>query len=136
MATQLIKDGSIDDGLRLMEFDVETTPGKAWLIRKTAQACLNNGRPEKALVFATKGLELNYLTDRVPTIRGQRDEDVIPSFGLAAFRGLRPEFFDLGHVSQAIFASLPFPLRTVQLSTIKFATGDAVRNFGDQFLDN
>lgn len=75
------------------------------------------------------------LTDRVPTIRG-RDEDVIPSLGIAAFRGLRPEFFDLGHVSQAVFASLPFPLRTVQLSTIKFATGDVVRNFADQFLDN
>ena len=51
LAEQLIKDGRVDDGLRLMEFDVEMTPGKVWLLRKTSQACLDNGRPEKALVF-------------------------------------------------------------------------------------
>lgn len=61
-----------------------------------------------------------------------------PSFGVPpfAFRGLRSVLFELGHVSQAIFAGLPFPLLTVQLPTIKFATGDIVRNFGDQFLYN
>ncbi len=40
-----------------MEFDVELTPGKVWLLRKTAQACLDNGRPEKALSFLKKGLK-------------------------------------------------------------------------------
>jgi CubicO group peptidase (beta-lactamase class C family) len=76
VATQLIKDGRIDDGLRLMEFDVEATPGKAWLIRKTAQACLNNGRPEKALVFATKGLELKPDDDVFKNIKAEAEQDL------------------------------------------------------------
>jgi CubicO group peptidase (beta-lactamase class C family) len=58
LAKQLIKDGRVDDGLRLMEFDVETSPGKVWLLRKTSQAFLDNGRPEKALPYLKKGLEL------------------------------------------------------------------------------
>ena len=39
----------VDDGLRFMELDMEMSPGKVWLLRRTAQACLDNGRPEKAL---------------------------------------------------------------------------------------
>jgi CubicO group peptidase (beta-lactamase class C family) len=58
LASQLIKDGRVDDGLRFMEFDVTTTPGKVWLLRKTSQVCLDNGRPEKAMDFLKKGLEL------------------------------------------------------------------------------
>lgn len=57
VASQLIKDGRVDDGLRLMEFDAESTPGKFWLLRKTARACLDNGRTEKALLFLKQGLE-------------------------------------------------------------------------------
>ena len=57
-ATQRIKERRFDDGLRLMEFDVELTPGKAWLLRKTSQAFLDHGRPEKALTYATTGLEI------------------------------------------------------------------------------
>ncbi|GAA4462555.1 hypothetical protein [Novipirellula rosea] len=48
LANQLIKDGRVDDGMRLMEFDVETSPRKVWLLRKTALAHLNNGHPRKA----------------------------------------------------------------------------------------
>lgn len=58
LAKQLIKDGRVDDGLRLMEFDVEATPGKFWLLRKISQACLDNGRPEKALIFLDRGLKI------------------------------------------------------------------------------
>jgi CubicO group peptidase (beta-lactamase class C family) len=58
LADQLIKDGRVDDGLRLMEVDVEMNPEKVWLLRKMSQACLDNGRPEKALVFLEKCLEL------------------------------------------------------------------------------
>lgn len=58
LAKQLINDGRVDDGLRLMEFDLEMTPGKVWLLRKTSQAFLDNGRPEKALAYAKRGLEL------------------------------------------------------------------------------
>jgi CubicO group peptidase (beta-lactamase class C family) len=76
LATQLIKDGRIDDGLRLMEFDVETTPGKAWLVRKTAQAFLNNGRPEKALDFAIRGLELKPGDEVFKNIKAEAEQDL------------------------------------------------------------
>ena len=58
LAKKLIEDGRVDDGLRLMEVDVEMTPGKVWLLRKTAQAFLDNGRPQKALTYAKQGLLL------------------------------------------------------------------------------
>lgn len=56
LAEQLIKDERIDDGLRMMEFEVELSPGKVWLLRKTAEAYLSNARPEKALALLEKGL--------------------------------------------------------------------------------
>lgn len=58
LATQLIRDGRIDEGLRLLEFDAEATPGKVWLLRKTARAFMDYGRPQEAFVFLKKGLEL------------------------------------------------------------------------------
>lgn len=57
LATQLIKDDRIDDGIRLMEFDIETTSGKVWMLRKASEASLNNGRPQKALSFLQMALE-------------------------------------------------------------------------------
>ena len=74
LVEQLIKDGYIDDGLRLMELDVELTPGKVWLIRKTSQAFLDNGRPVKALVYASKGLELRPDDERFSTIKAEASE--------------------------------------------------------------
>ena len=76
LANQLIKDGRADDGLRLMEFDVETTPGKAWLLRKTSQAFLNNGRPEKALALAKKGLEMKPDDEDFKTIKAEAEQDL------------------------------------------------------------
>ena len=68
LAKQLIKDGRVDDGLRLMEFDVRQTPGKVWLLRKTSQAFLDNGRPEKALDYAKRGLKLKPEDDALKLI--------------------------------------------------------------------
>ena len=76
VAIQLIDDGSIDDGIRLMEFDLETTPGKVWLLRKTAQVCLNNGRPEKALGFAAQGLELKPEDEALKNIKAEAEQDL------------------------------------------------------------
>lgn len=76
LATQLIKDGRVDDGLRLMEFDVQQTPGKVWLIRKTAQAYLDNGRPEGALKYATQGLEMRPDDDELKTIKTDAQRDL------------------------------------------------------------
>ncbi|MDB4786334.1 serine hydrolase [Planctomycetaceae bacterium] len=76
LATQLIKDGRVDDGLRLLEFDVEAAPGKIWLLRKTAQACLENGRPKKALNFVKMGLELRPDDERFIMLKAEAEQDM------------------------------------------------------------
>jgi CubicO group peptidase (beta-lactamase class C family) len=76
LAKQLIEDGRVDDGLRLMEFDVGLAPGKVWLLRKTAQACLSNGRPEKALALSKKGLELRPDDEGFATIKEEAEQDL------------------------------------------------------------
>ncbi len=57
VANQLLKEGLSTEGLALMEIDLEETPTKIWLLRKTAQAFLENGNAKKALEFASKGIE-------------------------------------------------------------------------------
>ena len=59
-----------------MEFDVEMTPGKVWLLRKTSQACLDNGRPEKALSLAEKGLELRPDDEDFKNIKAEAEQDL------------------------------------------------------------
>jgi tetratricopeptide (TPR) repeat protein len=81
LANQLIQDGRVEDGLRLMEFDLELTPDKVWLLRKTAQAFLDHGRPEKAIDLASRGLELRPDDEVFRNIRLDAD---------AAVRGNNP----------------------------------------------
>lgn len=76
LATQLIKDGRVDDGLRLLEFDVQDSPSKVWLLRKTAEACLENGRPEKALGFIKMGLELRPDDERFLNLKSEAEQDL------------------------------------------------------------
>ena len=76
LATQLIKDGRVDDGLRLLEFDVDAAPGKVWLLRKTAETCLENGRPKKALVFVNMGLELRPDDERFITLKAEVEQEM------------------------------------------------------------
>ena len=59
LAEQLIKEGRVEDGVRLMEFDVESTPGKVWLLRKSSRACLENGYAERALILLKQAIELS-----------------------------------------------------------------------------
>lgn len=68
VADQLIEDGMVEAGLRLMEFDIESSPGKVWLLRKAAQAFLANGHPEKALQMAKKGLSKKSEDERLQTL--------------------------------------------------------------------
>lgn len=58
LANQLIEDGMVNEGLRMMEFDIELTPGKVWMLKKTAQAYLSNGRPERAVEIVRQALEM------------------------------------------------------------------------------
>jgi len=76
LADRLIDDGQIKDALRLMDFDVEQTPKKVWLIRKTAQACLDHGRPIKALLYANKGLKLRPNDERFESIKIEAEHAV------------------------------------------------------------
>jgi CubicO group peptidase (beta-lactamase class C family) len=76
LAQQLIKDGRADDGLRLMELDIELTPGKVWLLRRTAEAYLSNGHPRKALIVLNKGLELKPDDDRLKAMKAEADQDL------------------------------------------------------------
>ena len=57
LAQRLIDDGRVEEGLTIMQRDLEMSPGKVWLIRKTAQAFLENGKPREALSLAEKGLQ-------------------------------------------------------------------------------
>ena len=76
VAARLIQDGFIDDAIRLMEFDLKTTPGKVWLIRKTAQMCLNNGRPKKAILYADQGLEIKPEDESLKNIKTEAEQDL------------------------------------------------------------
>ncbi|MDA8964845.1 serine hydrolase [bacterium] len=76
LAQQLINDGKVAEGLRFMELEVELTPGKPWLLRKTAQAYLGNGRPEKALAMARKGLELKPADEKLLTLKSEAEQDL------------------------------------------------------------
>jgi CubicO group peptidase (beta-lactamase class C family) len=76
LAKQLIKDGRVDDGLRLLEFDLEATPGKVWLLRKSSEVFLNNGRPHKALALAKKGLEQRPDDDDFKAIKAEAEQEL------------------------------------------------------------
>ena len=76
VAARLMQDGLTDDAVRLMEFDLEMTPGKVWLIRKTAQMCLNNGRPNKAIIYANKGLEIKPEDESLKNIKSEAEQDL------------------------------------------------------------
>ena len=71
LAAHLFERGRIDDGLKLMEFDLEQDPTKVWLLRKTAQACVDHGRSKKALAFAQLGLELRPEDEVFQTIKNE-----------------------------------------------------------------
>jgi len=76
VAARLLQDGLTDDAICLMEFDLEVSPGKVWLIRKTAEACLNNGRPQKALLFANQGLERKPDDEALKSIKAEAEQDL------------------------------------------------------------
>lgn len=78
LAEQLIKDGRVDDGLRLMELDIELTPGKVWMLRKTAEAYLNHGKPENALILLNKALERKPDDERLKAMKAEARQDLDP----------------------------------------------------------
>lgn len=76
LAHQLIRDGLVDEGLRLMEYDIALTPGKVWMLRKAAQASLDNGRPNKSLIFLKKALELRPDDEQFETMKREAERDM------------------------------------------------------------
>ncbi|MGB1926656.1 MAG: serine hydrolase, partial [Rubripirellula sp.] len=57
VSKQLLEEGFTEEALALMEFDVESSPGKVWLLRKTAQAFLDAGQLDQAISYAKLGIE-------------------------------------------------------------------------------
>ena len=76
LANKLIEDGRIDDGIRLMEFDIELTPGKVWMLKKASKACLSNSLPEKALAISKKGLALKPEDEDLQTMKSEAEQDL------------------------------------------------------------
>ena len=76
LAERLILDGRVDDGLRLMELEIALNPGKVWLLRKTAEAYLNNGLPEKALKTAEQALARKPDDEKLIAIRSEAEKDL------------------------------------------------------------
>lgn len=76
VAEKLIEDGKVDEGIRLMEADVELAPGKFWLIRKAAETSLANGRPERALAMVAKGLELKPDEEKMLAMKEEAEKDL------------------------------------------------------------
>jgi len=76
VADQLLKEGRFDEGLSMMELDVQSTPTKVWLLRKTAQTFLNSERPQKAFEYARMGLKLKPDDERLKTIQTEAEQDL------------------------------------------------------------
>ena len=76
VAKQLLKDGMTTEGLALMESDLKETPTKVWLLRATAQAHLDNGKPEKALQYAVTGLAQKPADPKLLTIKTEAEDDL------------------------------------------------------------
>ena len=71
LAEQLLRDGRIDAGLRFMEFEVENSPGKVWLLKKVAQAFSSHGQFKKALALLDQGLSLKPDDESLQTMKAE-----------------------------------------------------------------
>lgn len=71
LAEQLLRDGRIDDGLRFMEFEIETSPGKVWVLKKVAQALMSHGQFKKALVLLDQALSLKPEDESLQTMKAE-----------------------------------------------------------------
>ena len=76
LSEKLIEDGRVEEGIRFLELEIELAPGKVWLIRKAAQACIANARPEKALKLAEQGLALKPEDEALATVKADAEEDL------------------------------------------------------------
>lgn len=76
LANKLLEDGLVDEGIRMMEFDIEQTPGKVWMLKKASKACLSNGRPEKALAILKEGLAIKPEDEDLQTMKSEAEQDL------------------------------------------------------------
>lgn len=76
LAEQLIDDGLVEEGIRFMELEIELNPGKTWLLRKTAEACLGNNFPAKALTLAKEGLKKKPDDEKLLSVKADAEQDL------------------------------------------------------------
>ncbi|MEM7013029.1 MAG: serine hydrolase [Verrucomicrobiota bacterium] len=75
LAQKLIDDGHPEEGLRFLELEVELHPEKVWLLRKTAEAYLNNDRPNLALETTKRALELKPDDEKLAALKLEAEKD-------------------------------------------------------------
>ena len=76
LAEKLIEDGLVEEGLKLMDLEIELSPGKVWMLRKAAQANLSNGRPERALALATSALESKPEDEKLSALKAEAEREL------------------------------------------------------------
>ncbi|MEM7143504.1 MAG: serine hydrolase domain-containing protein [Verrucomicrobiota bacterium] len=68
VADQLLEEGLVDEGIQLMEMEIELNPGKVWLYRKATEACLRHARAKNAKPLVTKALELKPEDEKLKSL--------------------------------------------------------------------
>ncbi len=76
LADKLLAEGKIEEGLRLMELEVELAPGKVWIVRKAAESHLSQGNLLRALELAENGLNLKPEDEKLLEIKRDAEEEL------------------------------------------------------------
>ena len=79
LAEKLIEDGRVEDGLRLIDLEIELSPEKVWLFRRAAEAYLANGYAKKALEVIEKGLELKPDGEKLLSLKWEAERATPPA---------------------------------------------------------
>ena len=66
----------MEAGLQLMDFEVEQSPGKVWILRKATETFLRYGEPEKAMRVAQLALERKPEDERLLGLLNDAKEDL------------------------------------------------------------
>jgi len=76
VSEKLLEEGKVEAGLQLMDFEVEQSPGKVWILRKATETFLRYGEPEKAMRVAQLALERKPEDERLLGLLNDAKEDL------------------------------------------------------------
>ncbi|MEM9017993.1 MAG: tetratricopeptide repeat protein, partial [Verrucomicrobiota bacterium] len=78
LSEKLLQEGRVDDAIHFLEMEIELNPGKVWLYRKAAEACLSHERSELALELAIAGLDRKPDDEKLQTLRKEAEDEASP----------------------------------------------------------